>query len=128
MSAVGPELHMNISMRKLAADINVQLRLLRQERLLSFYAVMQEKGINPEIQLPANPIFRNLDASAVNRIFLNIISNAIKYSGGDLSVVMDEKGCITFFLLRMISEKPAHHFFLLNDGPFGEDHSTRSHS
>lgn len=67
-----------------------------EESLLSFYAVMQEKGINPKIQLPAEPIFRNLDASAVNRIFSNIISNAIKYSEGDLSVVMDDKGCITF--------------------------------
>ena len=51
-----------------------------EESLLSFYAVMQEKGIQPEIELPEEPVFRELDAGAVNRIFSNIISNALKYS------------------------------------------------
>ena len=67
-----------------------------EESLLSFYAVMQEKGIQPEIKLPEEPVFRELDAGAVNRIFSNIISNALKYSDGDLSVVMDKNGCVTF--------------------------------
>ena len=67
-----------------------------EESLLSFYAVMQEKGIQPEIILPDEPVFRELDAGAVNRIFSNIISNALKYSDGDLSVVMDKNGCVTF--------------------------------
>ena len=67
-----------------------------EESLLSFYAVMQEKGIQPEIKLPEEPVFRELDAGAVNRIFSNIIGNALKYSDGDLSVVMDKNGCVTF--------------------------------
>ena len=67
-----------------------------EESLLSFYAVMQENGIQPEIELPEEPVFRELDAGAVNRIFSNIISNALKYSDGDLSVVMDKSGCVTF--------------------------------
>ena len=67
-----------------------------EESLLSFYAVMQEKGIRPEVELPEEPVYRELDAGAVNRIFSNIISNALKYSDGDLSVVMDKNGSITF--------------------------------
>ena len=67
-----------------------------EESLLSFYAVMQEKGIQPEIELPEEPVFRELDAGAVNRIFSNIISNALKYPAGDLSVVMDKNGCVIF--------------------------------
>ena len=67
-----------------------------EESLLSFYAVMQEKGIQPEINLPDEPVFCELDAGAVNRIFSNIISNALKYSDGDLSVVMDKNGCVIF--------------------------------
>ena len=67
-----------------------------EESLLSFYAVLQEKGIRPEITLPEEPVWRDLDTGAMNRIFSNIISNAVKYSDGDLSVVMDEGGCITF--------------------------------
>ena len=67
-----------------------------EESLLSFYAVMHEKGIQPQIELPDEPVWRQLDAGAVNRIFSNIISNALKYSDGDFSVVMDANGCITF--------------------------------
>lgn len=67
-----------------------------EESLLSFYAVMQEKGIQPQIELPDEPVWRQLDAGAVNRIFSNIISNALKYSDGNLSVVMSKDGCFTF--------------------------------
>ncbi|MBQ3258138.1 MAG: HAMP domain-containing histidine kinase [Oscillospiraceae bacterium] len=67
-----------------------------EESLLSFYGVMQEKGIEPKIQLPEEAVFRELDAGAVSRIFSNIIGNALKYSDGDLSVTMDETGCVSF--------------------------------
>jgi hypothetical protein len=67
-----------------------------EEILLSFYAVMQEKGIQPEIELPEEPVYRELDAGALNRIFSNIISNALKYSDGDFSVTMKKDGSITF--------------------------------
>lgn len=67
-----------------------------EESLLSFYALMQEKNIQPKIKLPEAPLFCRLDADAVSRIFSNIISNAIKYSEGDFSVTMDEAGYITF--------------------------------
>lgn len=67
-----------------------------EKSLLSFYGVMQEKGIQPEISLPEEPVYRELDAGALNRIFSNIISNALKYSDGDLSVTMTDSGNITF--------------------------------
>ncbi|MGN1167754.1 MAG: sensor histidine kinase [Lachnospiraceae bacterium] len=67
-----------------------------EESLLSFYAAMQERGIQPLIELPDEPVLRDLDAGAVNRIFSNIISNALKYSDRDLSVFMDKSGYITF--------------------------------
>lgn len=67
-----------------------------EKSLLSFYGVMQEKGIQPQIKLPENAVYRELDAGAVNRIFSNIISNALKYSDGDLSVTMTDSGSIAF--------------------------------
>lgn len=67
-----------------------------EESLLSFYGVMQERGIQPEIELPKDAVCRELDSGAVSRIFSNIISNALKYSDGDLSVSMNQEGCITF--------------------------------
>lgn len=67
-----------------------------EESLLSFYGVMQERGIQPQIELPEEPVFRELDAGALSRIFSNIISNALKYSDGDFSVTMTGNGNITF--------------------------------
>lgn len=67
-----------------------------EESLLSFYGVMQEKCIQPEISLPEAPVYRELDAGALNRIFSNIISNALKYSDGDFAVTMKEDGSIVF--------------------------------
>lgn len=67
-----------------------------EESMLSFYAVMQEKGIQPEISVPEEPVWLVLDAGAVNRIFSNIISNVVKYSDGDFVVSMNESGRITF--------------------------------
>ena len=62
--------------------------------MLSFYAVMQK--IQPEIELPEESVYRELEAGAVNRIFSNIISNALKSSDGDLSAIMTKDGSITF--------------------------------
>ena len=57
---------------------------------------MQEKGIQPKIKLPEKTVCRELDKGALNRIFSNVIGNALKYSDGDFSVEMDETGRITF--------------------------------
>ena len=37
-----------------------------------------------------------LDRSALSRVFSNLISNAIKYSDGDLKIVLSERGEVTF--------------------------------
>lgn len=87
------------SMVKSATNLKTErldvVRLL-EESLLSFYAVMKERGIEPKIELPTEPVIRELDKSAVNRVFSNIISNALKYSDGDLSVSMTDSCKITF--------------------------------
>ena len=67
-----------------------------EESLVSFYGAMQERGIQPEIRLPESPVWRELDAGALSRVFSNIISNAIKYSDVDFTVEMKEDGEITF--------------------------------
>ena len=67
-----------------------------EESLLSFYASMQEQGIQPVISMPEEPVWRMLDISALNRIFSNVIGNALKYSDGDLTVELKENGTIIF--------------------------------
>lgn len=86
----------------LAADLPelarepVDLRRCLEESLVSFYASLNQQGITPDISLPGGPVVRSLDPSAVSRIFGNIISNALKYSGGDFAVSLDEAGTVTF--------------------------------
>ena len=74
----------------------INLCRILEESLISFEGTMQQADIAPEIQMPNTPVWRVLDASAIARIFGNLINNAIRYSDGDLSVRMDADGRISF--------------------------------
>lgn len=67
-----------------------------EQTMLSFYSVFQQSNITPEIELPEVPVYRTLDKAMLSRIISNIVSNAVKYSDGDFSVSMNDKGEITF--------------------------------
>lgn len=62
----------------------------------SYYAVLKEKGIEPAISIPEEKIVRRLNEDVLSRIFGNILSNAVKYSDGDLEITLSEGGDITF--------------------------------
>ncbi len=94
----------------------LDVKRVLEESLLSFYVLMQEKQIQPIIDLPEEAVWRELDAGAVSRIFSNIISNAMKYSDGDFSVSMDGRGHILFSnaakgLNSVIAEKLFDRFY-----------------
>lgn len=74
----------------------VDLRGLVEEALLSYCGAMDQRGMEPTIQLPEGRVERNLDPTAAGRVLSNIISNALKYSAGDFSVTMTPDGVITF--------------------------------
>ncbi len=67
-----------------------------EDALLSFYGSFSAKGTEPRINMPDEPVIRSLDPDALNRIFSNIINNALKYSDGDFSVTLYKDGIITF--------------------------------
>lgn len=74
----------------------VELRAALEEALLSFYGALRQRGIVPSLSLPAQPVTRSLDSAALTRILHNILSNALKYSDGDLSITMTAEGEIRF--------------------------------
>lgn len=74
----------------------VVLNELLEESIASFYPVLKEKGIEPEIQLPETKVVRCIDQGAFSRILSNLLQNAIKYSDGDLSITLTENGELTF--------------------------------
>lgn len=61
------------------------------QSLAAFYGAVSERGIQPEIVIPEQRIEIIADKSALSRIFSNIISNALKYSSGDLFVELSER-------------------------------------
>lgn len=74
----------------------VDLRRAAEEALLSFYGALEGRGIEPQVRLPETPVIRQLDPAAVNRVLGNILTNALKYSAGDLEVTLEESGRLTF--------------------------------
>lgn len=67
-----------------------------EQSLAGFYGELTERGITPIITLPDEPVVRVLDDTALRRIIGNIVSNAVKYSDGDLAVALSDEGVLTF--------------------------------
>lgn len=67
-----------------------------EESVAAFYAVLKERGITPQIQMPETKVIRTLDRSALTRVFSNLLNNAMKYSGGDLDIALLDTGEIIF--------------------------------
>lgn len=73
-------------------DVNAVL----EESAAAFYAAFRRRGIAPQIEMPTQRVVRTLDRWALARIFSNLLSNALKYSDGDLAITLSETGEITF--------------------------------
>ena len=67
-----------------------------EQSLAAAYGALSARGITPSVQLPEEKVIRPLDAAALRRVFDNILSNAAKYSDGDLAVVLTPDGEVTF--------------------------------
>lgn len=67
-----------------------------EESVAAFYGAFKEKGIEPLISITERKITGSLDKSALLRIFANILSNTLKYSDGDLEIILNDSGKIIF--------------------------------
>lgn len=67
-----------------------------EESIAGYYAALKKAGIEPDIQIPEQQIVRTLNKQALMRIFSNVISNALKYSAGDLCIALTESGELHF--------------------------------
>lgn len=74
----------------------IVLNSLLEESLAGFYAVLIGSEITPEIVMPDKPVIRMAGRESLMRVFSNILSNAVKYSDGDLRVELTEQGRIVF--------------------------------
>lgn len=74
----------------------VSINRILEDSILQFYATLQGRGITPTINITEKQVIRNLSSVELSRIFSNILSNAVKYSDGDLSVTLTDNGIIRF--------------------------------
>lgn len=74
---------------------SVDLKAVLEESVAGPYGALTRQGITPEIQMPEFPVVRQLDRNSLSRIFGNILTNAIKYSAGDLSITLRPEGDIS---------------------------------
>lgn len=74
----------------------LSLNSVLEESISTYYAALKSAQINPDISICESRVIRTLDKKALSRIFGNIISNAIKYSDGDLRIELHNNGKIIF--------------------------------
>lgn len=67
-----------------------------EETIAAYYGALKEKNITPVVALTDKRIVRNLDKTALSRVFANILSNVVKYSDGDLEISLNDSGEIIF--------------------------------
>lgn len=66
-------------------DINMVLR----EQVLVYYNDFEAKCINVDISLEQKPIYLKLDKNAIERVFTNLIQNAIKYGKSRFKICLE---------------------------------------
>ena len=102
----------------------VSLNRAVEESLAAWYGVLSARGIAPEVELPEPPVVRPLNREAVSRILSNVLSNAAKYSPGDLRIVLEENGTLTFSnaapsLTPVLVERLFDRYFTVESGGQG---------
>ena len=73
-------------------DMNAAL----EQAAAGFYAALTARGIQPVIVLPEKHVVRSLNRAGLSRILSNLFSNALKYSAGDLHIVLKPDGTVLF--------------------------------
>lgn len=67
-----------------------------ENTIIDYYAALTKKGIEPKINITETKVIRTVNKQQLDRVFSNLISNAIKYSDGDLEVSLSDTGTVVF--------------------------------
>lgn len=67
-----------------------------EDSIMDYYGALSKNGIEPQVEITEEKIIRKINKQAVERIFANLMSNALKYSNGDLKIALNDDGIITF--------------------------------
>ena len=75
---------------------DVHINRVLAESITGYYAALTARGIEPEVEICEEKIVRRANEELLSRVFSNLISNALKYSTGDLTVRLAPDGTISF--------------------------------
>ena len=82
----------NIKISKEKCNINEIL----EEVLASYYVIFKEKGIEPQISMCSENVYKKLNKASIIRIFENSLSNISKYCVNNFKVELKDDGTIIF--------------------------------
>lgn len=74
----------------------ISINGILESSISSYYAVLKQHDIIPQISIPDKKVERMLNENALSRVIGNIMSNAIKYSDGDLIISLSTDGTLSF--------------------------------
>ena len=104
-------------------ELNIEkifINKLLEESIGCFYPALNEKRIEPDINITSMHIYWNADKQALERVFSNLLNNVIKYSDGDLIICLSEDGVLKFSntarnLTTIKVEQLFDRFYTVND-------------
>ena len=83
--------------------------------LLGHYALFEKKGIEPKTNLPEKSILIVSNAQALERIFQNLLQNALKFAAHNIELSLEEKGTHCIFTIsndaENLTEADVEHLF-----------------
>ena len=75
---------------------DVWLNQLLEDSLLNHYGALTRAGIELVVEICEEKVVRKVNKQQIDRVFSNLMSNAIKYSKGDLKITLTSDGKVTF--------------------------------
>ena len=98
MKDMTEELFLSLSMksRGVVTLSDIDAKSILEEALVSYLVEFEKKDIIPRVVTPKDKVIIKADSKALYRIYVNIISNALKYGEGDFVVEMKENGDTVF--------------------------------
>ena len=94
---------------------SVDISAIAANSVLGYYALFQSKEINVDVNLPEKALFVIGNTLALERIFLNLIQNSVKFAAGSINIKLEEQEDRCVFTISnntkaLTSEDIAHLF------------------
>lgn len=72
----------------------VNINRMLEDCIMNYYPSLKARGIKTKIDITDEKIVRSLYPTYVERIMNNLVSNALKYSDGDLEIMLSDEGVL----------------------------------